>query len=52
MSVTFRRARAAALLARAKTLATVTACTGKNDGRRVGQPPSASSARAISPAVL
>jgi len=34
MSVTFRRARAAALLASVLALATVTACTGKNDGRR------------------
>ncbi|MGZ8458252.1 MAG: hypothetical protein ACXWZ4_16725 [Gemmatirosa sp.] len=34
MSVTFRRARAAALLASVFALATVTACTGKNDGRR------------------
>jgi hypothetical protein len=34
MSVTFRHARAAALLASVFALATVTACTGKNDGRR------------------
>jgi hypothetical protein len=34
MSVTFRRARVAALLASVFAVATVTACTGKNDGRR------------------
>ncbi len=50
MSVTFRRARAAALLASVFALATVTACTGKNDGRRDAAGGSSNGAGPLPPA--